>query len=157
MDSRIRQGEGMNSYLFCFCSFLIYVTVVHNSATVCTRTVQTGMFQEVEQNPHADWGTILSNYTRCFKQLESLADDIDPLFYLNEVIPTEVTENPALIPYLLSSQVEKKSINANANAKLESKINTQPNDAELTSSLQIYNSRLDELISNLPNRRKIDD
>ena len=109
------------------------------------------MFLEIAENPQADWGSLLSHYTRSFKQLESLLEDIDPLFHLNEVIPTKVTEHPTLIPYLLSTQVEKKTNDTEPTAPVHI---SNEEEAALTSSLATYNDNLEELLSNLPNKRR---
>lgn len=123
--------------------------VVHNSATVCTRTVYTGMFLEVAENPQADWGSLLSQYTRSFKQLESLVEDIDPLFHLNEVMPIKVTEQPTMIPYLLSTHVEKR-VTEYPPAEVLSELET----GALTAALAEYNYKLGELLENLPSKKR---
>jgi hypothetical protein len=114
------------------------------------------MFLEIAENPQADWGTLLSHYTRSFKQLESLLEDIDPLFHLNEVIPTKVTEHPALIPYLLSTQVEKQPSSSSSADSIDTAPAIMPRQDErtLASSLTEYNDNLEELVVNLPNKRR---
>lgn len=112
------------------------------------------MFLEVAENPHADWGTLLSNYTRSFKQLESLLEDIDPLFHLNEVIPTKITEeHPSLIPYLLSTQVEKQPDVLQTNFPSDTP-HEEESISDLLRSVASYNDDLDDLLSNLPNKRR---
>jgi len=126
--------------------------LVHNSATVCTSTVHNGIFLEIAENPHADWGSLLSHYTRAGKQLEALVDDIDPLFHLNEVIPTEVTEHPAMIPYMLSTSVEKQEKNSiTTEAVPPTRRTTTESETELGASLAAYNDKMEELVGRFAN------
>ena len=77
-------------------------------------------------------------------------EDMEPLFHLNEVIPTKVTEHPALIPYLLSTQVDKVNDSQAATPVDISK----EEEAAVALSLAEYNDNLEELLSNLPNKRR---
>ena len=128
---------------------VVYVCAVHNSAAVCTRTVHSGTYLETAENPNAQWGTLLSQYTRSFKQLESMLEDIDPLFHLNEVIPTKVTDHPAMIPFLLSTHMEKPLTDGD-NGQPESSKLSQEEEASLATSLASYNNRIENLVCNLP-------
>ena len=87
-------------------------------------------------------------------------EDIDPLFHLNEVIPTKITEHPALIPYLLSTQVEKRQvaktdfhINSSAGENIDTVLKNETEES-LAASLTTYNDNLEELLANLPNKRR---